>query len=84
MLTCAPGDDNARIHWAWKQVLGRDADPAEASVLGKLLNKHRTEYAKDEKAADALVSVGISAQAKDLDKKRARCVDLRQPRAVES
>ncbi len=69
VLTCAPGDDNARIRWVWKQVLGRDAEPSEAAVLGKLLIKHRAEYSKDEKAADALVSVGISAQAKELDKK---------------
>ncbi|HEX4412738.1 MAG TPA: PSD1 and planctomycete cytochrome C domain-containing protein [Lacipirellulaceae bacterium] len=69
VLTCAPGDDNARIEWAWKQVLGRDAQPAEASVLAKLLQKHRAEYAKDEKAADEVLSVGISPQPKDVDKR---------------
>jgi hypothetical protein len=67
VLTCAPADDNARILWAWKQVLGRDAEPAEANVLAKLLKKHRSQYAKDEKAAKAILTVGISPQPKDLD-----------------
>jgi hypothetical protein len=32
------------------------------------LNKHRSQYAKDEKAAEAILSIGISPQPKDLDK----------------
>ena len=39
--TSAPADDNGRIQWAWRQVLGRDAEPAEANLLAKLLKKHR-------------------------------------------
>jgi hypothetical protein len=69
ILACAPSSDDARIHWAWKQVLGRDAQPAEASVLAKLLKKHRAEYSSDQKAAEAVLAVGISPQPKDLDKK---------------
>jgi hypothetical protein len=69
VLTCAPGDDNSRVRWAWKQVLGRDPQPAEAAVLAKLLTKHRAEFAKDEKTAEEILSVGISPQPKALDKK---------------
>jgi hypothetical protein len=57
------GDDDARIHWAWRQVLGRDAESAEASVLSNLLQKHRAEFAADPSAAESLVSVGISPRA---------------------
>ncbi len=69
ILTAAPSDDTDRIQWAWKQVLGRNAEPAEANVLAKLLKKHRTQYANDEKAAEAILAVGISPQPKDVDKK---------------
>jgi hypothetical protein len=69
ILTAAPNDDKDRIQWAWKQVLGRNAEPGEANVLVKLLKKHRAEYASDEKAAEAILTVGISPQPKDLDKK---------------
>jgi hypothetical protein len=69
ILTAAPNDDKDRIQWAWKQVLGRNAEPNEANVIVKLLKKHRAEYASDEKAAEAILSVGISPQPKDLDKK---------------
>jgi hypothetical protein len=67
ILADAPADDKGRIHWVWRQVLGRDAEPAEANVLAKLLKKHRTQYAIDRKAAAAIVSIGISRKAKDAD-----------------
>ncbi|MCI0332807.1 MAG: PSD1 and planctomycete cytochrome C domain-containing protein [Planctomycetes bacterium] len=60
-------DDNQRIHWAWRQVLGREAQSEEAAQLAELLHKHRAEYTADPKAAEALVSVGISAKPKDLN-----------------
>jgi hypothetical protein len=58
-------DDNERIRWAWRQVLGRTATSEEAMVLAGLLQKHRAEYTVDPKAAEALVSVGISERLKD-------------------
>jgi hypothetical protein len=67
VLADAPADDKGRIHWVWREVLGRDAEPAEANVLARLLKKHRAQYATDLKAAKALVSVGISPQPKDAD-----------------
>ena len=67
VLTCAPADDTARIHWAWRQVLGRDAQPAEAAVLTQLLDDHRAQYASNPKAAEAILTVGISPQPKNID-----------------
>jgi hypothetical protein len=67
ILEKAPSDDNKRIEWAWRQVLGRDPAPAEAAVLDRLLDKHRDQYTKDTKAADALLSVGISPRPKIAD-----------------
>ena len=68
VLTSAPADETARIHWAWRQVLGRDAQPAEAAVLSQLLANHRSQYASDPKAAEAILTVGISPQPKEIDK----------------
>jgi hypothetical protein len=67
ILASSPSDDEQRIHWAWRQVLGRDAEPAEANVLEKLLNKHRKQYMADEKGAQAILTVGISPQPKGVD-----------------
>jgi hypothetical protein len=58
-------DDHERIHWAWRQVLGRSAESEEAKLLADLLTKHRAEFSSDPKAAEALVSVGISERPKD-------------------
>jgi len=58
-------DDNERIRWAWRQVLGRSAESEEATLLADLLKKHRAEFTADPKAAEALVSVGISPRPKD-------------------
>jgi hypothetical protein len=69
IVTCAAADDKERILWAWRQVLGREPEPGEEQVLEKLLKKHRDEYAGAEKDASALVAIGISPQAKDIDAK---------------
>jgi hypothetical protein len=65
VLSKAPADDEQRIHWAWRQVLGRDATSSEIGVLAKLLEKHRQQYATDSKAAEAILAVGISPRPKD-------------------
>jgi hypothetical protein len=67
ILTKAPADDAKRIHWAWQQVLGRDATPAEAKVLSALLTNHRKQYAADAKAAEAILTVGISPRPKNVE-----------------
>jgi hypothetical protein len=60
ILDKAPPDDEKRIQWAWRQVLGRSPTPGEANVLATLLAKHRQAYTADKKAAEAILSVGIS------------------------
>jgi hypothetical protein len=63
----APKNDPDRIQWAWRQVLGRSATTAEVDKLRALLDKHRDQYAKDKKAAKAILSVGISKQPENAD-----------------
>lgn len=67
VLESAPKDDEARINWAWRRVLGREAEPGEADVLAKLLAKHRKQYKADEKDAKAILTVGISPVPKGVD-----------------
>lgn len=67
VLSDAPSDDEGRLQWVWRQVLGRKAGPAETAVLAQLLNKHRTQYVADRKAAEAILAVGISPQPKEVD-----------------
>ncbi|MEX0612507.1 MAG: DUF1549 and DUF1553 domain-containing protein, partial [Pirellulales bacterium] len=60
-------NDEQRIRWAWRQVLGRDAESSEAERLAIMLQKHRAEFHADPKAAEALVSVGISPRPEGAD-----------------
>jgi hypothetical protein len=66
-LTEAEGDDRHRVRWAWRAVLARDPRSEEADQLIALLHKHRAYFAADTKAAEALVSVGISKRPEGLD-----------------
>ena len=68
ILAKRTADDDERIHWAWRQVLGRDADAGrERRCSRRCSTKHRTEYTADAKAAEAILTVGISPQPKDVD-----------------
>ncbi len=67
ILEQAADDDEQRIHWAWRQVLGRDVSRAEAKVVATLLANHRKQYVADEKAAEAILAVGISPRPKNVD-----------------
>jgi hypothetical protein len=66
ILTEANGDDQAKLRWAWRTVLGRDAKSEEIDVLRDLLEKHRAHFATNEQAAQSLVSVGMSEQTTKL------------------
>ena len=46
--------------------LGRKAGAAELKIVTVLLHKHREEYAKDAKAAEALLTVGFHKRPADL------------------
>lgn len=67
VLACGATNDEERIRWAWRRVLGREAQSHEAERLSQLLAKHRAEFAVDRPAAEALVSVGISPRAENVD-----------------
>ena len=60
ILIEGPHQDDERIKWAWRRVLSRRAKPAEVTLLNDLLDKHRSQFATDADAAEALVSLGIS------------------------
>jgi hypothetical protein len=66
VLTEAQGDDEARLRWVWRMVLGRDARSEEMDILRVLLVKHRAYFQAHREAAEALVSVGISTRPADL------------------
>jgi hypothetical protein len=63
----APPEDGQRIRWAWRQVLGRNPKSEEASLLSRLLQNHRDHFATDPQAAQAIISIGISARPEDID-----------------
>ncbi len=67
ILKEAPVDANAKIAWAWKTALGREARPEEVSVLVGLYEKHKAEYSSDAKDATALTSAGEAPKPKDVD-----------------
>jgi hypothetical protein len=59
--------DGERIELAWQTLLGRPPTGDESAELERLLADHRTQFAADRKAAQSLVSVGISPLPGDLD-----------------
>jgi hypothetical protein len=67
ILACDASNDHERVAWAWRQVLGREADATEAQRLGDLLQKHRSQFAADPQAAEALVSIGISPRPENVN-----------------
>jgi hypothetical protein len=60
-------DPAARVGWAYRRALSRDARPEERDVLLALYEKHRAEYAADPDAARKLVGTGDYPVPKDLD-----------------
>jgi hypothetical protein len=66
ILTEAQGDDNQRLRWAWRTVLGRDPKSEELELLLQLLTKHRAYFTDHSKDAEAFLSVGISKRPENL------------------
>jgi hypothetical protein len=60
--------DEERLHFAYRQVLGRRASGAEASVLLPLLARHLKQYQSDRESAEALLTVGDLPAGKDVDR----------------
>ena len=62
-----PGDRNARIAWAFNQVLDRSPTASETQIVGDLYDKHLAEYKSDASDAKALISIGQAPVPGDLD-----------------
>jgi hypothetical protein len=62
-----PGDDNARLRYAFRRVTARLPDEAELSVLRRLLGQQRARFARDREAAVRLISLGVSPVGRDHD-----------------
>jgi hypothetical protein len=59
-------DTEQRIHFIYRQALGRKAEPAEVEVLRKLYERHLRDYSREREDAAALLRVGDRPVAKDL------------------
>ncbi|OYV06170.1 MAG: hypothetical protein CFE26_07750 [Verrucomicrobiales bacterium VVV1] len=59
VLKESSGDDAARLHWLWRQVLQRAPTDSERATLLALLVKHRAEFHADAPAATAFGKVGL-------------------------
>jgi hypothetical protein len=59
---------DARLRWAWKQILSREPNSEELSVITAMLEKHRAQYSADAKAAESLVTVGEARPADSVDR----------------
>jgi len=57
--------DAERVAFAFRQVLSRKPDDTESELLLKLLEKNRTAYAADSKAAGELLKIGQAPLPKD-------------------
>lgn len=57
-----------RLKFAFRRAVSRDATPAEAEILEKLLDKHLQEYKADQAAATELLATGAKPAPNDLDK----------------
>lgn len=63
----AESDESARLQWMWRRVLSRDATSEELSLLKRLVDQDRAEYAAEPKAADELLTVGLAPVPEDVD-----------------
>lgn len=68
VLHCGETGPAARLDWAFQRALSRPITPREVDVLTALVDKHRTEFANDPKAADELLTVGARPLPGDLDR----------------
>jgi hypothetical protein len=63
----AGGEDTPeRLHFVFRQVLGRQAEPAEVKLLTTLYQRHAAQYAADRAGAEALLRVGDRPAPQDL------------------
>jgi hypothetical protein len=60
----SPGE---RIDWLFRQVLSRDAHPAEVETLTRLRDQHHGEYLGDVESARKLIATGAAPVPTDID-----------------
>lgn len=58
---------DARIHWAWRQVLQRAPRPEEAATIRALVEKQAAAYRADKTAAESLLHIGSLPLPADVD-----------------
>lgn len=61
------GDDTARLHWAFRTVVGKAPSAAQVRALVRGLDAQRARYAADPTAAEALLQVGDTPLIEGLD-----------------
>jgi hypothetical protein len=61
------GGVEPRIHFAYRQAVGRKAQPGEVKLLENLYQQHLEQYRADRPAAEALLHVGDRPVPKELD-----------------
>jgi Protein of unknown function (DUF1553) len=59
-MLAQPGDDNARLAWAYREVLGRPASPQELAVAAKALGRERAHFTAHPAEAEKLLLAGES------------------------
>jgi hypothetical protein len=57
-----------RLRWAYRQTLSREPSAQESSVLAALFEKHRSEYAAEQVAAQQLISAGEAPVPENVDR----------------
>jgi hypothetical protein len=62
-----PGDDQARLRFAFRRVAARGPESEELAVLSRLLAQQRKRFAQDVAAAKNLLSAGASTIGRNLD-----------------
>jgi hypothetical protein len=68
MLKEGGTDDQARLNYAFRNVLTRPARPQEVRLLKALVNRHLAQFKADPKSADAVLGVGFHPIKPDLDR----------------
>jgi hypothetical protein len=66
-VTSGGTSDGDRIAFLWKRTLSRGPTAAEQALVKDLLDRRRTEFKADPKAAGELLAVGIAPRDKTLD-----------------
>lgn len=60
-------EDSAQIAWAWQEALQCPPRDGDINELGALLDKLRSHYAQDRKAAESLLEVGLAPRPEGVD-----------------